>query len=133
MTEKDGVCLQDHCGRCCAGVSACCPRGCPGCGERLQLTAEEEAFLRLFSQTPFLPVAGTRENELPVYLAEEGTAPENTRSIITVLHQKGLIRIDYDLPLANYDYDAYKNYPVRGSMALTWLGQELLDELDVLG
>ena len=89
--------------------------------------------MRLFSQTPFLPVAGTRGNELPVYLAEEGTAPENTRSIITVLHQKGLIRIDYDLPLANYDYDAYKNYPLRGSMALTWLGQELLDELDILG
>lgn len=126
MTEKDSVCRHDHCGRCCGGC-------CLGCYDQLQLTPEEEAFLRLFSQTPFLPVAGTQGSEGPVYLAEDGTAPENMRSIITVLHQKGLIRIDYDMPLANYDYVAYIDYPLRGSMALTWLGQELLDELDILG
>lgn len=126
MTEKDSVCLHDHCGRCCAG-------GCLGCGELLQLAAEEEAFLRLFSQTPFLPVARTRENELPVYLAEEGTSPESAGSVIAALRQKGLIRIDYDMPLFNFDYDAYANYPIRGSMALTRLGQELVDDMDVLG
>jgi hypothetical protein len=49
------------------------------------------------------------------------------------LKLKGLISIDYDLPLQNYDYSAYASFPIKGSMALTASGQAVLEALDIQG
>ena len=46
---------------------------------------------------------------------------------------KGLISLDYDIPLKNYDYAEYSAYPVHGSMALTARGQAALDAYEIQG
>ena len=44
-----------------------------------------------------------------------------------------MIRIDLDLPLAGCSYEDYGEYPLHGSLALTALGQETLDDMEILG
>ena len=46
---------------------------------------------------------------------------------------KGLLRLDYDIPLENFDYAAYRNYPLHGSMALTGHGQDILEQIEIQG
>ena len=52
---------------------------------------------------------------------------------ITGLEIKRLIRLDYDLPLTNFDYGAYGQYPCQGSMALTARGQAVVELLEIQG
>ena len=117
-------CKQDHCGACCGG-------SCGGCGGELVLTQPELDLLRRLAQIPFLPVARRWDRETPVYL-EDGPA-ELYSAAITGLQLKGLIRVDLDLPLLNFDYAAYGDFPCRGSMALTERGQAAVELLEIFG
>lgn len=114
----------------CTGCSGSCS-GCTGCRRQLTLTPAEVELLWQFSQTPFLPVAGGFDLKKPVYLEASGYAPEVYSDALLALRQKGLIRIDFDIPLQNFDYAAYRSYPMHGSMALTGAGQEIVEQLEV--
>lgn len=104
---------------------------CDGCKHALLLTPQELRLLRQFAQIPFLPVARKQDAEEPVYL--EDADPTQSAYTIACLEKKGLIDIDYHLPLSGFDYSAYADYPLRGSMALTERGQEVLDTVDLQG
>ena len=118
-------CGHDGCGACCGG-------NCSGCGE-LELTRQEIELLRRFAQIPFLPVARRWDSETPVCLEEGAEHAEEYSAAITGLEIKRLIRLDYDLPLTNFDYGAYGQYPCRGSMALTARGQAVVELLEIQG
>lgn len=119
-------CGHDRCGSCCGG-------DCGGCGGGLELTERELALLRRFAQLPFLPVARRYDGETPVCLEDGPEEAETLAGAIAGLSLKGLIRLDYDLPLSNYDYREYEDYPCRGSMALTARGQTVLELLEIRG
>jgi hypothetical protein len=134
-------------------------------------TAEETAFLRLLSQAPFLPIGqfllkSSRSDHLesvalaPVYLTDKRDSMESIHMNIKALknlEQYGVITLDYDIPLENYDYtvfeesEAYRYFQDTvtesrnnpdfifdtaalefGSLALTGLGQDVLDALETL-
>ena len=52
--------------------------------------------------------------------------------VLQCLEKKMLIDISYD-PLPGANMDAYKGYPVHGSIALTARGQQVLELLEVQG
>ena len=60
-------------------------------------------------------------------------SPEEYGEALAWLQLKGLARLDYDLPLRNFDYAAYGDYPLHGSAALTAAGQEAVEALEVQG
>ena len=136
---------QSACGSCNTGNGAC--GGCGMGGGTLYLTEEEIGVLRRFGEIPFWPLARRADAEEPVCL-EEGiyTAAESSvtlehnsvaendmKAVLSALAQKGLIRLDFDLPLDNFDYSAYAAYPHHGSMALTALGQRAVELLEIQG
>ncbi len=116
------------CGSCCGSCGSC--GGCKPSND-LYLTEPELALLQKFAEQPFWPVARRADNLDPVFL--DCDSPENAKNALQALEQKRVIRIDYDLPLTNFDYTAYQVYPHKGSMALTALGIEVLELLDVQG
>lgn len=101
---------------------------CGNCGGGLLLTEAELSLLRRFGETPFLPAAWALDLKTPVCL-EEGAAS----AAILGLAGKGLIRLDYDIPLRGFEYAAYGEYPLHGSMALTGRGQDVLEQIEILG
>lgn len=117
------------CGNCSGCTSSC--SGCSGCARDLVLTEKEVAFLQYLGQVAFLPVARKMGEETPIYL-EEGDREENSL-LLLILEKKGLISLDYDKPLKNFDMSAYSAYPVQGSIALTERGQKVLEILDLQG
>ena len=90
-------------------------------------------MLRTLGQIPFLPVARKADDMTPVYLEDGAYAPEEYSLILQCLEKKGLISLDYDAPLTGASMDAYRGYPVHGSMALTHRGQQVLEMLEVQG
>ena len=104
---------------------------CSGCARELVLTEREIDCLNVLGQYAFLPVARTMGDLTPVYL-EEGDREEMSM-LLQVLEKKGLISLDYDKPLAGFDEAAYAAYPIRGSMALTERGQEVLELMEYQG
>lgn len=112
----------------CGGCS-----GCAGCSRALELTQAEMDFLRKLAQIPFLPVARKQDGEEPVYLEEGEPLREHYARVLTHLERKGLVSLDYDIPMAGGYRQGYDIYPVRGSMALTRRGQEVLDALEYNG
>lgn len=94
------------------------------------LSQQEIKLLLRFSQVPFLPVAMDDVTSLPVYLDDDLDFSSSCGEAILGLAQKGLISLDFDLPLTNYDYATYEQYPQRGSMALTAKGQDTLDLME---
>lgn len=117
-------CTHNHCGACCGGSCG---------GGALELTEGELTLLRRFAQLPFLPAARRWDSETPVYLEEGASDPEAFSAAILALARKGLIRLDYDIPLQNFSYAGYSQYPCQGSMALTARGQTALELLDIQG
>lgn len=147
----------------------CCGKCHGHCGcSTLTLTPREQAFIRCLKQIPFLPIAqfllrSTKSEHLesialaPVYILDpEDTLAhiKETGSVLKGLEEKGLITLDYDIPLQNYDYQSYhcsaaycsfqqtvdeaKTRPnflynigvmELGSMALTQRGYEISDQL----
>ena len=118
------------CGNCggCADRGSC--GGCTGCGGSLELTRQEMDFLVLLGQVAFLPVARKLGDLTPVYL-EEGNR-EEMGLVLQCLEKKGLISLDYDKPLAGLEA-AYAAYPIRGSIALTERGQNVLELMEYQG
>ena len=117
-------CRHDHCGRCCAG-------GCASHSGALSLTGPEQAFLAALARFAFLPVAYAPRLDAPVCLELAGMTAETAAAAISALRDKRLISVDYDLPLKNFDYRAYAGFERFGSIALTSLGQEAVDETEV--
>ena len=103
--------------------------GCSGCARELVLTQKEIDFLRTLGQVAFLPVARQMGDMTPIYPEAEET--ENMSLLLEVLEKKGLISLDYDKPLAGFAL--YGDYPLKGSMALTQRGQQVLELLDYQG
>lgn len=116
---------MEHCQSC----GGC--KDCGGCERALVLTRPELELLRRFAQIPFLPVARKAGDTEPVYL--EDADPAQSALVITCLEKKGLIDIDYHMPLDRFDYSAYQDFPLHGSMALTARGQEVLDTVELQG
>ena len=106
---------------------------CGGCARELTLTAGELHLLDTLSEIPFLPVARKMGDMEPVYLEENRYSVEEYSLILQCLEKKGLISLDYDAPLTGASMDAYRGYPVHGSMALTHRGQQVLEMLEVQG
>ena len=128
---QENLC-NGNCGGCtragnCGGSAGC--GSCGGSAGVLELTEAEIGLLGRFAQIPFWPVARRADSESPVCLEEESMRPEWLSSLAV----KGLIRLDFDLPLKNFDYAAYGAYPHKGSMALTASGQNVIDLLDIQG
>ena len=113
---------MEHCQNC---------GSCGGCGRCLTLSAEELKLLQRFAQIPFLPIARKAGNSDPIYL-EDGD-PQASVPVLLCLEKKGLIDIDYHMPLSGFDYSPYRDYPLQGSMALTQRGQDVLDTLELQG
>ncbi|WP_295753521.1 hypothetical protein [uncultured Oscillibacter sp.] len=110
-----------------------CHETCGGEGNTLLLTPEELELLRRFAQTPFLPAAAMFDRKTPVYWESPKEAPPTYSAAILGLTEKGLIRLDYDIPLKNFDYAGYESYPLHGSMALTGRGQDILEQVEIQG
>lgn len=119
-------------GDCKGGCGGCCGN-CGNCGSTLVLNAEEIVMLRLLGQIPFLPVARSASSMEPVYLEEGELSPEKSSLALRCLEKRGLISIDFDQPLKGGYSEAYDAYPIKGSMALTILGQQAIDLLEIQG
>lgn len=113
-----------HCNTSCGGNCG----NCTASGV-LELTEAEIVLLGKFAQIPFWPVARGADSETPVCLEGGGMRPE----LLSALAAKGLIQLDFDLPLTGFDYAAYDDFPHKGSMALTAAGQSVIELLDVQG
>ena len=119
-------------GDCKGGCGGCCGN-CGGCGSTLVLSSEEIVMLRLLGQIPFLPVARSASAMTPVYLEEGELSPEKASLALQCMEKRGLISIDYDQPLKGGYSSAYDAYPIKGSIALTILGQQALELLEIQG
>ena len=120
-----------NCGNCSGNCGGC--SGCSGCGGAMELTAGEIRMLLALGQIPFRPVARKMGDDIPVYLEEGEYTPEEYSLILQCLQKRGLISIDYDLPLKGFRGKTYENYPVRGSFALTQRGQRVVELLEMQG
>ena len=116
----------------CGGCSGSCP-GCGGCDRSLSLTAEEVAFLKRLGELSFLPVGRKREDMVPIFL-EDGEEQQDLNSLVLqCLEKKDLVSLDYDQPLKGFREPWYLRCPIRGSVALTNRGQQVLEVLDYQG
>ncbi len=109
-----------HCSGNCAG--------CSGCGRELVLSQGEISLLQELSQFAFLPVARQMGEETPI--DPEAKDRQERSLLLQLLEKKGLISLDYDKPMAGVDYGSY---PIRGSMALTRRGQQVLELMEYQG
>ena len=100
---------------------------CGGCARELTLNEGELRLLDTLSEIPFLPVARKMGDLTPVYLEDDVYSREEYSLILQCLEKKGLISLDYDKPLKNFDDSAYSAYPIRGSMALTERGPTVVE------
>ena len=119
------------CGNCSGNCGGC--SGCTGCGGSMELSRGEIEMLLTLGQIPFLPVARKMGEDIPVYLEEDVYTPEEYSLILQCLEKRGLISIDYSMPLKGFDDTAYRAYPIRGSFALTQRGQTVLELLEMQG
>ena len=106
---------------------------CGGCARELVLAEAEIAFLNQLAQIPFLPVARTMGDLNPVYLEEGEEKVQQYSLILQCLEKKGLITLDYDKPLSGFDHSRYAAYPIRGSMALSERGHQVMELLEYQG
>ena len=117
------------CGNCGGNCGSC--NGC--CGGQMELAEGEIRMLLMLGQIPFLPVARKMSDDLPVFLEETEYTPEAYSLILQCLEKRGLISIDYDLPLKGFAGKTYEGYPIRGSFALTARGQQVVELLEMQG
>ena len=115
----------------CGNCNGNCER-CGGCAGHLVVSQVEWALLQKLAEIPFLPVARSAGENKPIYFPEEADGQDYSL-ILTCLEKKGLISLDYDMPLKGFDYSAYAAFPVRGSMALTERGHTVLELLERQG
>ena len=106
---------------------------CGGCAKELTLTEGELALLDTFSRIPFLPVARKMGDLDPVYLEDNDHSREEYTLILQLMEKKGLISLDFAEKIKGFDDSAYAAYPIRGSMALTQRGQQVLEMMEIQG
>lgn len=180
-TSCDGNCSS--CGGSCSSCSGCggmeettgCTGNCATCGgcsaSNDTLDLGELALMFELMETPFLPVcrftmtkAGEEDTVrvtalAPVYFNAVDTTMEEAKQIgeaLLHLEEKGIITLDYDVKLENYDYVEYRNSDLykefkktvaegagkegflcdtavidMGSMALTDKGRAVIEYLSV--
>lgn len=126
---------------------------CAGCSARdsARLDLGEMVLMYELMQTPFLPVCRLVElspNEKktilePIYFNDPQTSLDEIKEIgsaLKAMAERGLITIDYDIPLQNCDYNEYKTSNILqncgenaelelGSMALTNFGRAVIENL----
>ena len=118
----------------CSGChSSACQCGSCGYASELGITQPELEFLQELAQTPFLPVARKMGDLEPVYLERGEEAAKTMSLVLQCLEKKGLVSLDYSVPLQGFDDSAYAAYPIRGSMALTERGQKVLELAEIQG
>ena len=116
------------------GCSGGCCGSCGSCGGReIWVIPGEVELLGRFAQLAFLPVARRWDSEEPIYLEDGAEKAALNSQLLEAMRFKGLITIDYDMPLSGFDYSAYEGYPCRGSMALTAEGQRAIELLEIQG
>ena len=106
---------------------------CGGCARELVLTPWEIEMLKKLGQIPFLPVARKMGDFEPVYLEDQDHTPEEYSLILQTLEKKGLISLDFAVKIKGFDDAAYRAFPIRGSMALTQRGQQVLELMEIQG
>ena len=106
---------------------------CGGCARELVITPWEIEMLQKLGQIPFLPVARKLGDLEPVFLEDQDHSVEEYSLILQTLEKKGLITLDFSEKLRGFDDSAYLSYPIRGSMALTNRGQQVLEMLELQG
>lgn len=106
---------------------------CGGCARELVITPWEIEMLRKLGQIPFLPVARKMGDMEPVYLEDRDHTVEEYSLILQTMEKKGLISLDFAVKIKGFDDSAYASYPIRGSMALTQRGQQVLEMLELQG
>ena len=106
---------------------------CSGCARELVITPWEIEMLQKLGQIPFLPVARKMGDMEPVYLEDRDHTPEEYSLILQALEKKGLISLDFAMKIKGFDDSAYAAYPIRGSMALTQRGQQVLELMEIQG
>ena len=94
------------------------------------LSDEEAALLRQIGQFGCLPLTrfvltGSKDDSLnmtalePVTLDGENDSMETVRGrgdVLLSLEDKGLITLDYDIPISGYDYEGYMNSDIFGEL-----------------
>lgn len=120
--------MAHDCGNCSG-----CSSGCGGCQGALELNAGELEMLDTLARIPFLPVARRVDSGEPVYLESTDATVQEYALILLCLEKKNLVSIDYSTPLKGFSYAGYEKYPVKGSVALTNRGQQVLDLLEKQG
>ena len=116
---------------CMHNCSSC--SGCSNCSNCLTLTEAELSMLQQLGEIPFLPVARRADSMNPIYLEDQKHSVEEYSAILQALEQKGLITLDYDLPIKGFHDQRYHDFPVVGSFTLSARGQQVLELLDVQG
>ena len=106
---------------------------CGGCAKELVITPWEVEMLRKLGQIPFLPVARKMGDLEPVYLEDQDHSVGEYSLILQTLEKKGLISLDFAEKIKGFDDAAYASYPIRGSMALTQRGQQVLELMEIQG
>lgn len=106
---------------------------CAGCAGVLELTEGEIKMLEALGQFAFLPIARRADDMVPVYLEETERPAEEYSLILQALEQKRLVSLDYDKPLSGFDGTKYAAYPVKGSVALTERGQNVVKMMEIEG
>ncbi len=119
---------MEHCHSCGGNCG-----GCSGCAGSLTLTEGELSLLQTLAQLAFLPVARRADTMTPIYLEDSQYTIEEYSMILQHLEAKSLISIDYSAPLGGACMDAYKDYPVHGSIALTQRGQDVIALIETQG
>ncbi|MGM9537563.1 MAG: hypothetical protein ACI3VN_04445 [Candidatus Onthomonas sp.] len=116
-----------------AGCGSCC-HSCGSCGNQdsLYLTPSELELLKQLAVTPFLPAGFNSRGRHPICLDCPGDR-EAVSDTLVALGQKRLISLDPEIPLQGFDYAAYEAFPLHGSLALTALGQQVLELLEIQG
>ncbi|MEG2000472.1 MAG: hypothetical protein RR053_03645 [Evtepia sp.] len=111
----------------CADCIGSCSNDCSHCGSRqIVLCPAEAALLFELGQYAFMPVF-YETNTGRFSPIEE--AESEFHDVVISLKNKGLIYADADIPLKNVVYP--KKNAAHGSLAMTALGQETLETLEI--
>ncbi len=139
MDEKNSLKGSGDCaanaGFCCGNCSGCpvntgsCGKGCGSCcSANFPLSTEERQLLERFAELPFLPVIWN-DAEQRIHLLESGLPEEKAESALFFLLNRRYADIDLTAPLKDYPYGSHPDCQF-GSVALTALGQDALDDLE---
>lgn len=106
---------------------------CGKCGNCLTLNEAELYLLQKLGEVPFLPVARRADSTDPIYLEDQNYPVEEYSLILQSLEKKGLITLDYDIPIKGFQSQRYNSYPILGSFALSARGQQVLELIELQG